>query len=575
MRVSAARHLTTPVRLCAAGLLGATLSLAGPGLVPAHAESAGTTVQVDGRLSADGRLEVAQTITLADDAPATLTQRIDTTEDALDKAHYLFQINDVTARAGAVDLAPTVSTDGDEVVISVDVAKAAKKPITISYSVVGAARDGAAVTGVADRTEVKWPLLQGLNIPVKQVTGTVQTPGTINFVNCESGPVQSLSPCTTFGGGTHDSPQPSFTDGPRAAGEVAVIDFAVPSSAVQANAELRHKWSLDRAFSVNRNTLFASLLPLLLGGAVLWLLHRRTGRDAGSREVTPVAEFTPVGPGESRFTVLHDVRPGHIGTVADERVDPIDVTATLLDLAVRGWLRIVELPREGAHKPLDWRFERLDKGEGDLTSFESQLRDAVAPEGADGVVVSSISEAVTPVVERVQHELYQDVVRRGWFDRSPEQTRSTWTLLGWGLLVGAIVGTIVLVLLTTYGLVGFALTALALGALIVAQEMPRRTSRGSALLAGLSALASQLQTQPTNQLPAGEEYQELSRILPYAVVLGGRERWVKALVDADDDAAPDGTDLDWYHAPGDWHLRDLPDSLSAFIVTVQGQLFGR
>ncbi|MEL4505399.1 DUF2207 domain-containing protein [Luteococcus sp. H138] len=573
--MSVARHLTTPVRLCAAGLLGATLGLSGVGQPIAHAETVGNTVQVDGRLTPDGRLDVTQTITLAGGAPATLEQRIDTTEDVLDKAHYVFQINDVIAKAGTTDLSPIISADGDDVVISVETAKAAKKPITISYSVIGAARDGADVTGVAARTEVKWRMLQGLNVPVKQVTGTVQTPGTISFVNCESGPVQSLSPCTTFGGGTHGSPQPSFTDGPRAANEVAVLDFALPASVVKPNATIEHRWSLDRAFSVNRNTLLASLLPLLLGGAVLWMLHRRTGRDAGSREVTPVAEFTPVGPGQSRFTVLRDVRPGHIGTVADERVDPIDVTATLLDLAARGWLRIVELPREGEHKPLDWTFERLSGGEDDLCGYEQRLRDAVAPADGPAAVVSAISEAVTPVVEQVQHELYQDVVHRGWFDRSPEQTRSTWTLLGWGLLAAAIASTIGLVLFTTFGLVGFTLTALALGALIVAQEMPRRTSRGSALLAGLSALASQLRTQPTNQLPAGEEYRELSRILPYAVVLGGRERWVKALVEADDDDDADGTDLDWYHAPGDWHLRDLPDSLNAFIVTVQGQLFGR
>ena len=53
-----------------------------------------------------------------------------------------------------------------------------------------------------------------------------------------------------------------------------------------------------------------------------------------------------MGAGQSEFRVLGDVRPGHVGTVADERVDPIDITATLIDLAVHGHLRITELPRE-------------------------------------------------------------------------------------------------------------------------------------------------------------------------------------------------------------------------------------
>ncbi|MDN5563211.1 MAG: DUF2207 domain-containing protein [Luteococcus sp.] len=567
------RLFTRPSRLLAAGLLGATLGLGGLA-APAHAETGGNTMQVDGRVLPDGRLEVTETITFAGELPRQFEQRFALTEDTLDRAHYSFDVDSVTAKAGGTDLGLTITTQDEAKTVAVNTS-GAKGPVTISYVVTGAAREAAPVAGEPARTEVTWNVLQGLDVPLSQVSGGIDTPGAISFVNCESGPVQRLSPCTTFGGGTHGSPQPSFTDGPRAAGEVITLDFAVPGSVVAPNARIEHKWSLDRAFSVNRNTLLASLLPLLLGGALLFWLHRRAGRDLEGHQITPVAEFTPVGPGESSFTVLHDVRPGHVGTVADERVDPIDVTATLLDLAVRGWLRIVELPRDGAHKALDWTFERTAGGEGDLRPFELHLLDAVAPAEGPAAAVSTISEAVTPVVERVQHELYADVVQRGWFDRSPEQTRSRWTMLGWATLVLAIIATIGLVTFTTFGLVGFALTALALGALLIAQEMPRRTTHGSALLAGLSALASQLRTQPTAQLPTGRELAELSRILPYAVVLGGRERWVDALVAADDDDTPDGDDLDWYRAPGDWHLRDLPDSLNAFIVSVQGQLFGR
>ena len=56
--------------------------------------------------------------------------------------------------------------------------------------------------------------------------------------------------------------------------------------------------------------------------------------------------------------MLGDVRPGEIGTLVDERVDPIDVTATLLDLAVRGHLLITELPRESAYARTEWELSR-------------------------------------------------------------------------------------------------------------------------------------------------------------------------------------------------------------------------
>ena len=95
-------------------------------------------------------------------------------------------------------------------------------------------------------------------------------------------------------------------------------------------------------------------------------------------------------------------------------------------------------------------------------------------------------------------------------------------------------------------------------------------------MGGLSALSSLLATHPLQEMPKGREIEEISKVLPYAVVLGGKDRWLQAMVQADDDVdAPDPTAIDWYHAPATWHLQDLPVSLTQFISTVQGVLFGR
>ena len=42
------------------------------------------------------------------------------------------------------------------------------------------------------------------------------------------------------------------------------------------------------------------------------------------------------------------LRPAEIGTLLDERADTLDVTATIVDLAVRGYLRITEVERPGS-----------------------------------------------------------------------------------------------------------------------------------------------------------------------------------------------------------------------------------
>ena len=105
--------------------------------------------------------------------------------------------------------------------------------------------------------------------------------------------------------------------------------------------------------------------------------------------------------------------------------------------------------------------------------------------------------------------------------------------------------------------------------------MPARTPSGTAVLGGLDALRGSLLTQPVDTLPAGQGLTQLSSILPYAIVVGGKDRWLQAVAAADDDTTADSTDLDWYHGPEGWHLQNLPASLANFVTTVQGTLFSR
>jgi uncharacterized protein (TIGR04222 family) len=314
----------------------------------------------------------------------------------------------------------------------------------------------------------------------------------------------------------------------------------------------------------------------VLGGLGLLALHRRAGADASSSgAISRAGEFVPTGPGQSEFRVVGDVRPGHVGTVVDERVDPIDITATLLDLAVRGHLLITELPRASQFSPTDWSLTRLTApADAALSPFEQRLLDGIASVGGQ-LLVSELPQRVQGSIEDVQDQLYDEVVANGWYERRPDATRNRWIQAGLAALIIAVVVTVVLAAFTPFGLVGLVLIALGLGLVFVGQEMPARTAKGSALLAGLDALRSDLLTRPTDQMPRGREVQEMAEVLPYAVVLGGADRWLDAIVATDADVDADSKDLSWYHGPENWHLRDLPSSLRNFIITVSGNLFSR
>jgi len=530
---------------------------------------------------ADGSLKISADIAFTGSAPNQFVQRLSTVQNGDDYTYYKFAITDVTATANGTDLKPTVTTSGDYEVITVDTSQLGTTPLTIGYTVSGASTSGGVASDGTAITSVSWPVLQGLTMPVTTASGSIAVPmigasGSILSVDCKSGSPAGLEPCQMWGGGTHDSWNPSFQDVNIAAGSQVVLSFTAPASMIPVNQDVREHWTLDRAFSTATGPLVTALLVLLIGAALLLLLWRLRARNiTTSKDPTIVASFVPTGKGTVEFDVADNVRPGHVGTVVDEHVDPIDITATLLDLAARGHVQIVELSPDQPGHPVDWTFKRLESTD-EVRPFEETLLDAIAPASGEPAVVSKIGEPVEKVIAEVQDELYEEVVDRGWFSRRPDQTRHLFDRVGWIGLGVAVVVLVLLVIFTHFGLLGLALVALAVGFIAVAQAMPRRTPAGVDLLHGLHALSMTLQTEPVNQIPKETAYTQISRILPYAVVLGGRDRWLQALADADDDpGVPDPDDLGWYKGTPTWNLADLPVSLDAFIANISGRLVGR
>ncbi len=539
---------------------------AGPTMT-ARAEGTASTFVATASLGLDGTLEVRQDITFAGQAPAEVKQRLEFKKDLLGDRRYVYELSGFQATAGGKPVQPTLQTEQDRYTV-VTFPTNGQTRVTLEYAVVGA------VIATPEGTALEWPLLQGFDAGVSDFSATVAIPAPFSFIECNAGSPNSEVPCRYAAAGTDDAQQPTFQDGPRGPGEFVQVHIGFPPGALASNERIEEVWTLARAFSARPLQLALALGLLILGAAALFALHRRAGVDAGTgAEVTRAAEFVPVGAGQSEFRVLGDVRPGHVGTVADERVDPIDIAATLIDLAVHGHLRITELPRDSEFAATDWSLARTDSSTADLRPFEVVLLDGVVR--ADQVKVSELPSRVYESVSGVQDKLYDEVVANGWFERRPDATRNRWTQTAIGALIGAVVVTVLLAAFTTFGLLGLALIVLALGLMFVAQEMPARTKSGAALLAGLGALRSDLMSHPTDQMPPGRELSEISELLPYAVVLGGHQRWLDAIVAADDDPDEDRYDLGWYHGPAGWHLSDLPASLKNFITTVSGQLFSR
>ena len=210
----------------------------------------------------------------------------------------------------------------------------------------------------------------------------------------------------------------AFETGPLRPGEGITIEVSMPGDVVARPGLLRQiAWWLADNFVYG-------LIPIVLAACVAAWYFR--GRDLPGRGTIVVNYEPPDGFG-----------PAEVGTLIDERVDLRDVSAILIDLAVRGYIKIAEIPSKGwlSSKP-DYRFTQL-KGAGGLKPYERRLYDKLF-EGGKTVLMSELETRFYPVIGEVTSELYSILSHGGYFDGNPAGVRSLFLFLGWLALAAAL-----------------------------------------------------------------------------------------------------------------------------------------
>jgi uncharacterized membrane protein YgcG len=223
------------------------------------------------------------------------------------------------------------------------------------------------------------------------------------------------------------------------------------------------------------------------------------------------------------------MRPGQAGLILVGAARPAHVVATVVDLAIRGYLRIEET---GEHQD-EWVLIRLDPqaaSAGDaprrpprLLRYERTVLAAVFARH-DQVSVGELKDAFPPMMTRVSRQLTRDAVRRGWL---PPRRRPTagWALVAAGavlFLTGVLPG-------LPHGIAFFALAVMLAGAAIVLAAWHDRqretwTPEGARLLAEMKSFRKKLRqfTPVTDDPWAG-----FTGRLPYAIAFGLVKGWVE------------------------------------------------
>ncbi len=302
------------------------------------------------------------------------------------------------------------------------------------------------------------------------------------------------------------------------------------------------------------------LLPL---GALAFMLRqwRTHGRDPGARDALPVRYEPPAG-----------LTPAEVGTVVDESADTLDLTATILDLAVRGLLRIEEVEGTGFLflSKRDYRLQRTGASETGLKEHERLLLGAVFAAGPT-VLLSDLKNKFHESIPGIRRALYKELSGEGaYFPTSPEQVRTNYRLAG---IAVAALGLLAIWAEQSPLAIGCPLAA---GAIVLgfSGAMPRRTEKGRRARDEILGFREFVRRVDADRLDrtGGKTAGRFEKVLPHAVVLGVADRW--ATVFAGIYTQPPG----WYHSDrygsgfsADDFVSDVGRSLSTMGETFTSQ----
>ncbi|HUC89433.1 MAG TPA: DUF2207 domain-containing protein [Patescibacteria group bacterium] len=290
------------------------------------------------------------------------------------------------------------------------------------------------------------------------------------------------------------------------------------------------------------------LVPLLLLAVPSFVYWFRRGRDPrGKRTIVP------------EYDAPDDLKPIEVGTVIDFATDNKDITATIIDLAIRGYIQIVEHQNKKifGNRPT-YSLKLVRSSTVGLNEYEKELLQGIFEGGKLGNEVSleDLKFKLDKVAAKLRKDVKADLLELGYFQRHPITAKIVViSLIILALWLASFIAVAVIFDETAVlaAVVGTSLGA-ALACLLLYYSRSR-TIKGVATKERILGLQLYLKTAEADRIKMlqspNARYAEHSKepamtvrlfekLLPYAMVLGVEGQWAKQFKDI-------------YRTPPDWY----------------------
>ena len=276
-------------------------------------------------------------------------------------------------------------------------------------------------------------------------------------------------------------------------------------------------------FALNLSENWVFLVPVASLGLMLVLWYRK-GKDPDPGDPLVVLYAPPEEDGRPLL-------PAEIGALFDERLDPRDITSSVVDLAVKRYLSIEERKSPGFFfDKTDYLLKKEKEPDEALPYFEQMLLRRLFRDGSPEVRVSDLKLEFYKNLEDLKNAAFGGLERMRYFAANPMSVKSTYFITGGALLIGG-------------GLIGWlgekfteggsphAALAFALsGAVVIlfAPFMPVKTLKGVKALGRIKGFEEFLLRAEKDRLERMNDPRLFEKYLPYAIALGVSDRWARA-----------------------------------------------
>ena len=285
---------------------------------------------------------------------------------------------------------------------------------------------------------------------------------------------------------------------------------AEPSAAARASGVIGSNWPL------------AIPVPVLLLVFAIW---RRRGKDP--RRLPVAVQYEPP----------QGLTPSEAGTLLDNSADMRDVTATLVDLAVRGYLRIEERDERklfgliGAREYVLHRLEPSPDAVA-LASHERLIFDGIFSGRGASVELSELENEFYAKLPDIRTSLFDRLLERGAYHARPDKVRTGWMVGGavLGVLIAGVGSRVADRFLLTP--VPFIVAGVLVALILIGfgRIMPARTDAGARMLEqvlGFEEFLRRVEAEHFKRVIL-DKPELFDRYLPYAMAFGVEKKWAKA-----------------------------------------------